>query len=160
MPQLTDISYRQAVNIIESSGLIAGSIEYKPSEFPNLVLGQKTEGHEIGVGEMIPKGSVIDLVLGSDSKGETSQVPNLFGRNLAEAKLTLGEAFLNVGTVTYDESVPYKMMQAKAMIFKQSPDPAEVFEVDKGTAIDLWLTIDKTKLEAKPKTEEPDNSFF
>lgn len=109
---------------------------------------------------MIPKGSVIDLVLGSDSNGETSQVPTLFGRNLAEAQLSLGEAFLIVGTVNYDESVLYESQKAKAMIFKQSPDPAEVFEVTKGTAIDLWLTIDKTKLEAKPKTQEPDNSFF
>lgn len=160
MPQLTDISYRQAINIIESSGLIAGSIEYQPSEFPNLVLEQKNEGKAIRVGEMVPKGSVIDLVLGSDTKGETSQVPTLFGRNLAEARLTLGEAFLNIGTVTYDESVLYEAQKVKAMIFKQSPDPAEVFEVAKGTAIDLWLTIDKTKLEEKPKAEEPENSFF
>lgn len=160
MPQLTDISYRQALNIIESAGLVAGAVEYKPSEFPNLVLEQKTEGRQIGVGEMIPKGSVIDLVLGSDSHGETSQVPSLFGRNLTEAQLSLGEAFLIVGTVNYDESVLYESQKAKAMVFKQTPDPAEVFEVTKGTAVDLWLTIDKTKLEAKPKTQEPDNSFF
>ncbi len=160
MPQLTDISYRQALNIIESSGLVAGKIEYKPSEFPNLVLEQKSEGLSVSVGEMIPKGTIIDLVLGSDSHGETSQVPTLFGRNLAEAQLTLGEAFLTVGTVNYDESVLYESQKAKAIIFKQTPDPSEVFEVTKGTAIDLWLTIDKTKLEAKPQTEEPDNSFF
>ena len=160
MPQLTDISYRQAVNIIESSGLIAGKVEYKPSEFPNLVLEQKSGGNEIRVGEMIAKGSVIDLVLGSDSKGETSQVPTLFGRNLTEAKLTLDEAFLNIGTITYDESVLYEAQKAKAMIFKQSPDPVEIFEVPKGTAIDIWLTIDKSKLESKPEEEKPDNSFF
>jgi len=160
MPQLTDISYRQAVNIIESSGLIAGNVEYKPSEFPNLVLEQKSQGNEIRVGEMIAKGSVIDLVLGSDSKGETSQVPTLFGLNLTEANLTLNEAFLNVGTITYDESVLYEAQKAKAMIFKQNPDPVEVFEVPKGTAIDIWLTIDKSKLEAKPEEEKPDNSFF
>ena len=160
MPQLTDISYRQAVNIIESSGLIAGSVEYKQSEFPNLVLEQKSQGSEIRVGEMIAKGSVIDLVLGSDSKGETSQVPTLFGRNLTEAKLTLDEAFLNIGTITYDESVLYEAQKAKAMIFKQSPDPVEMFEVPKGTAIDIWLTIDKSKLESKPEDEKPDNSFF
>jgi len=160
MPQLTDISYRQAVNILESSGLIAGSVEYKPSEFPNLVLEQKSQGSEIRVGEMIAKGSVIDLVLGSDSKGETSQVPSLFGRNLTEAKLTLDEAFLNIGTITYDESVLYEAQKAKAMIFKQSPDPVEIFEVPKGTAIDIWLTIDKSKLESKPEEEKPDNSFF
>lgn len=160
MPQLTDISYRQALNIIESSGLIAGKVEYKASEFPNLVLEQKSEGRSIAVGEMIAKGSVVDLVLGSNSKGETSQVPTLFGRNLSEAKLTLDEAFLTVGNVTYDESVLYESQKAKAMIFKQSPDPTEVFEVNKGTAIDLWLTIDKSKLETKPEKEGPDNSFF
>ncbi|MDD2303326.1 MAG: PASTA domain-containing protein [Prolixibacteraceae bacterium] len=160
MPQLTDISYRQAINIIESSGLIAGKVEYKPSEFPNLVLEQKSEGREIPVGEIIPKGSVIDLVLGSNSNGETSLVPTLFGQNLTEAKLSLDEVFLNVGTITYDESVLYEAQKEKAMIFKQSPDPAGVFEVQKGTAIDLWLTVDKSKLESKPEEEKPDNSFF
>ncbi len=160
MPQLTDISYRQALNMIESSGLVAGNVEYKPSEFPNLVLDQKSEGRSIPVGELIPKGSVIDLVLGTDANGETSQVPTLFGRNLDEAKLMLDGAFLIVGNITYDESVLYESQKAKAVIFKQSPDPTEVFEVTKGTTIDLWLTTDKTKLEAKPDKEGPDNSFF
>lgn len=160
MPQLTDISYRQAINLIESSGLIAGSVEYKPSEFPNLVLEQKVGGQIVPVGERIPKGSVVDLVLGSDSNGETSEVPTLFGRNLAEARLTLGEAFLNVGNITYDETVLYEMQKAKAFIFKQSPDPSEVFEVPHGTAVDIWLTIDPEKLKAKPEEEKPENSFF
>lgn len=160
MPQLTDISYRQATNLIESSGLIAGTVEYKPSEFPNLVLEQKVNGRNIQVGEMIPKGTVIDLVLGTNSNGKTSEVPTLFGRNLADAQLTLSEALLNVGTITYDESVLYEAQKAKALIFKQSPDPSEVFEVGQGTAVDIWLTIDKTKLEAKPEPEKPENSFF
>jgi len=160
MPQLTDISYRQALNLIESSGLNTGNIEYKPSEFPNLVLEQKVNGKRIRVGERIPKGTMIDLVLGTDSNGESSQVPTLFGRNLTDAELTLSESFLNVGTVTYDESVTYESMKAKAVIYKQSPDPAEVFEVPKGTSIDLWLTIDKTKLQAKPDSTKIDNSFF
>jgi len=160
MPQLTDISYRQAINLIESSGLIAGKIEYKPSEFPNLVLEQKTEGRRIRVGEMIAKGSVVDLVLGSDSNGETSEVPNLFGRSLAEAQLTLGEAFLNAGIITFDETITTEEQKIKALIWKQTPDPAEIFEVARGTAIDIWLTLDPTKLEAKPETEQPENSFF
>ena len=160
MPQLTDISYRQAANIIESAGLIAGNIEYKPSEFPNLVLEQKMNGNIIPVGKMIPKGSVIDLVLGSDSNGETSEVPTLFGRNLTEARFTLGEAFLNVGTITYDESFTSEDQKIKGLIWKQNPDPAEIFEVARGTSIDIWLTIDPTKLVAKPEAEEPENSFF
>ncbi|MBV5312013.1 MAG: PASTA domain-containing protein [Prolixibacteraceae bacterium] len=160
MPQLTDISHRQATNLIESSGLIAGNIEYKPSEFPNLVLEQKANGRTVRVGEMIPKGTVIDLVLGTDSNGETSEVPTLFGRSLAEARLTIGEAFLNVGTITYDESFTSEDQKDKGLIWKQSPDPAEVFEVTHGTPIDIWLTIDPTKLQAKPDSVKIDNSFF
>lgn len=160
MPQLTDISYRQAVNTIERSGLISGTVEYQPSEFPNLVLDQKVDGKTIRVGEMVPKGSIVDLVLGSDNNGETSEVPNLFGRNLPEARLTLGEAFLNVGTITYDESFQSEEQKIKGLIWKQSPDPVDMFEVAKGTSIDLWLTTDPAKLEAKPQPEEPENSFF
>jgi len=160
MPQLTDISYRQAINLIESSGLIAGNIEYKPSEFPNLVLEQKVDGRRVRVGEMIAKGSVVDLVLGSDSNGETSEVPNLFGRNLAEARLNLGEAFLNMGIVNYDESYSPEELQSKGLIWKQTPDPAEIFEVARGTAIDIWLTLDPTKLQAKQDSVKPENSFF
>lgn len=158
MPQLTDISYRQAVNIIEVSGLISGNIEYKPSEFPNLVLEQKVNGSPVPIGQMIPKGTVVDLVLGSESNGETSEVPTLFGKNLAEVRMLLGESFLNVGEINYD-SIP-EDQKVKAFVWKQSPDPANVFEVSQGTAIDIWLTTDPGKLVEKPKTDEPDNSFF
>jgi beta-lactam-binding protein with PASTA domain len=160
MPQLTDISYRQAMNLIESSGLIVGRIEYQPSEFPNLVLGQKVDGRTVRVGEMISKGSVVDLVLGSDSNGETSEVPTLFGRNLAEGKLILGEAFLNLGLINYDESYSPEELESRGLIWKQTPDPADLFEVARGTTIDIWLTLDPTKLQAKPDSVKIDNSFF
>ena len=160
MPQLTDISFRQATNIIESSGLIAGTIEYKPSEFLNLVLEQKVKGRNIRVGELIPKGTTVDLVLGGASDAQTSQVPVLFGHNLTEARMTLGEVFLNLGTINYDESITTDEQKARGLIWKQSPDPDEVFETAKGSNVDVWLTIDETKLVAKQKKEEPDNSFF
>lgn len=160
MPQLTDISFRQATNLIEGAGLIAGNIEYKPSEFPNLVLEQKVNGRIVREGEMIPKGSVVDLVLGTEGDATSSKVPTLFGNDLAEAQLKIQEAFLNLGTVTYDESFTSEEEKTKGLIWKQSPDPAEIFEIARGTSIDIWLTIDSTKLEAKPETEEPENSFF
>ncbi len=160
MPQLTDISARQAINLIESSGLVSGKIEFKPSEFPNLVLEQKISGRSVPEGELVPKGSVIDLVLGSDSNGETSEVPTLFGLNMAEVQLTLGEAYLTPGIITYDESFTSEDQKIKGLIWKQSPDPTEVFEVTRGTAIDIWLTLDPTKLQAKPEAEKPENSFF
>lgn len=160
MPQLTDISYRQALNLIESSGFIAGKIEYRPSEFPDLVLDQKINNQSIAVGAMVPKGSVVDLVLGSNSTGTTAEVPSLIGQNLTEARMLLGEAFLNVGTVTYDDSIPTDDEKLKSLIWKQNPDPADIFEVPHGTAVDLWLTTDSTKIKTKKEVKEPDNDFF
>ena len=160
MPQLTDISYRQAINLIESSGLVAGRVEYKPSEFLNLVLEQKVNGRIVGNGELVPKGSTVDLVLGSDSDGSTSQVPVLFGNNLTEARVALEAAFLNIGAIAYDESFTSEEQKTEGQVWKQHPDPTIVLEVEKGTSIDLWLTVDPAKLQVKPETEEPDNSFF
>jgi beta-lactam-binding protein with PASTA domain len=160
MPQLTDISYRQATNLIESAGLIAGKVEYKPSEFPDLVLEQKVNGRIVREGEIVPKGSVVDLILGAEGARANNKVPTLFGNNLAEARLKIQEAYLNLGTVTYDESFSSEEEKIKGRIWKQSPDPAEIFEVARGTSINIWLTIDPTKLVAKPEAEEPDNSFF
>ena len=160
MPQLTDISYRQATNLMESAGLTAGKVEYKQSEFPNLVLEQKVNGRAVPKGEMIPKGSIVDLVLGSESDGSTSPVPVLLGHNLTEARVTLEEALLNIGAITYDESFTSEDQKAKGLIWKQSPDPKVTFDVARGTSIDIWLTIDSTKVQGKPEKEKPENSFF
>lgn len=160
MPQLTDISYRQALNLIESSGLMAGRVEYQPSEFPDLVLDQKINGQSIPVGQMVAKGSVVDLVLGSNSTGTTSEVPSLIGQNLTEARMLLGEAFLNLGTVTYDDPAPTESDKQKSLIWKQSPDPADIFEVPHGTTVDIWLTTDSTKIKTKKEVKETDNDFF
>ncbi|MBC8005374.1 MAG: PASTA domain-containing protein [Verrucomicrobia bacterium] len=160
MPQLTDISYRQATNLIENSGLVAGNIQYKLSEFLNLVLEQRVNGRIVAKGEMVPKGSRVDLVLGSDSDGLTIAVPQLTGHTLSDAQVMIEESFLSIGTVNYDESITSEEQKAQGVIYKQSPDPAEVFEITRGTSIDVWLTVDPAKVQQEPDTVQPENSFF
>lgn len=160
MPQLTDISYRQATNLIESSGLVAGQIQYKLSEFPNLVLEQRVNGRIVAKGEMVPKGSTVDLVLGSDSDGLTIATPALTGRSLADAQVVIEESFLTLGAINYDETITSEELKAQGVIYKQSPDPAEVFEITRGTTIDVWLTVDPAKVQQETETEQPENSFF
>ena len=160
MPQLTDISYRQATNLLESTGLIAGNIEYKQSEFPDLVLEQKVKGRIVPQGEMIPKGSTVDLVLGSAGDGMTSQVPSLLGSDFIKARSIIEEAFLNLGTINYDETFTSEDQKTQGMVWKQNPDPAQTMEVARGTSIDIWLTADTTKLQGNPEPEKPENSFF
>ncbi|MGE5449039.1 MAG: PASTA domain-containing protein [Bacteroidales bacterium] len=160
MPQLTDISLRQAESLIENAGLTAGSIQYKQSEFPNLVLEQRINGRMIAKGEMIPKGSRVDLVVGSDADGLTIELPSLIGLSLNDAKLKVEEKALSLGTITYDESVTSEDQKEQAVIWKQSPDPATTSEIDRGSALDIWMTIDPNKIQENPEKEKPDNSFF
>lgn len=160
MPQLTDISLRQAEALIENSGLVAGSIQYQPSEFPNLVLEQRINGRMVAKGEMIPKGSRVDLVVGSNGEGLSVELPSLIGLTLDDAKLKLEENSLSIGTITYDESVTSEDQKAQAVIWKQSPDPAATTEIDRGSALDIWMTVDQNKIQENPEKEKPDNSFF
>jgi len=160
MPQLTDISYRQAINLIENAGLIAGRIEYKQSEFPNLVLEQKINGQIIVKGQMVPKGSRVDLVLGSEGDGQISELPSLIGLTQADAQVKLDEIFLSIGNVTYDETITSEELKGQAIIWKQSPGPDEPLDIEKGKAIDIWLTVDPTKIQETPEAEKPENSFF
>ncbi|MGE5394571.1 MAG: PASTA domain-containing protein [Candidatus Saccharibacteria bacterium] len=160
MPQLTDISLRQAENLIENAGLTAGSIQYKPSEFPNLVLEQRINGKVIAKGELVPKGSRVDLVVGSSGEGSTIELPSLLGLTLEDAKLKLEENSLSIGTITYDESVTSEDQKAQAVIWKQSPDPAATTEIDRGSALDVWMTVDPSKIQENTEKDKPDNSFF
>lgn len=69
MPQLAgDITLRQAITILEDSGLELDKIIYTPSENVNLVLEQYYKGRPIKKGAKLNKGSKITLEIGANIK--------------------------------------------------------------------------------------------
>lgn len=64
MPKLVDRSTRQAIFMIESYGLLVGKISEVKGDCKGCVLKQFFEGKEIAPGELIKKGSKIDLQVG------------------------------------------------------------------------------------------------
>ncbi len=145
MPKLTDISLRQAVNIMQRVGLNIGEIVYVPSEYPNLVLAQKQGGLDIPEGHKIAKGSEVDLLVGKSGSGEKTVVPNLIGVTLDQAENEIASLVLTMGSVIYDESVQSLGDSLNARVWQQHPDVSSE-EVDQGTSIDLWMTVDEGKL--------------
>jgi hypothetical protein len=136
MPDLVDVSYRQADAILQTFGLKVGNLIYKPDLAKNAVLGQRYRGSEISPGTEIPKGSVIDLVLG-DGLGNTQvSVPDLIGLTKGEALFVLKGSSLNVGTVHYDGGVKDSLV---AKVYKQSPEPSDDATLNQGEAVDLYL---------------------
>ncbi|WP_372773240.1 PASTA domain-containing protein [Mangrovibacterium sp.] len=146
MPQLTDISFRQAVSIMQSVGLNVGLITYVPSEFSNLVLGQMIDGKEIASGELVNRGVRIDLMIGKTQTGEKTVVPNLFGETLSQARGEIASLFLNVGAVIFDETIASKDDSLSAKIWQQRPSYKSYDEIELGASIDIWLTLDENKL--------------
>lgn len=67
MPNLTDISLRQATMMLENVGLVVGNVVYQPSKYHNAVFEQLYQGRPIKAGTELKQGSKITLVVGKDA---------------------------------------------------------------------------------------------
>jgi len=153
VPKLTDVSLRQARVLLESKGFALGSVEFKPSEFDELVLDQKFQGLTISPGSRLDNGSTIDLVVGKNMTGGETTVPNLIGLTLKNAQDSAKWRTLNIGSVVYDPSVLTKDDTLNAIIWKQLPEADSTILVKSGLSIDLWLkvTLENSSPDAEPK---------
>jgi len=149
MPNLVDISLIQAKADLEIYGLFIGKIQYMPSDFQNLVLMQKYKGKQIKPGTEIEKGSEVDLILGegSDEDGDRTFIPLLTGMSISEAKQKATDAFLNIGTITYDKSIRNTQDSIRAFVYKQSPQADKKKVAKFGDRVQVYLTVDKSKIQ-------------
>ena len=76
MPNLVDLTLRQAKATIETYGLRLGEINYVPDIATNAVLAQSYKGRAIEPGDELLKGSVIDLKVGE----ETGKLPEMLDK--------------------------------------------------------------------------------
>lgn len=148
MPRLVGLSIRQARLALENAGLQLGEIEYRPDYAVNNVLQQKYREAVILEGTEIGKGSVIDLVLGMGLSDETTRVPDLVGLPLWIARDLIADHYLNIGAVTYDQSMSDAEDSAKAFVWRQYPEYDELRRLNLGMEVDIWLTADSTLLPA------------
>ncbi len=145
VPNLVDYSLRNAKVILESYGLELGELVYAPSEYTNLVLGQLFEGKPVEPGTQILKGSIINLVVGNGLGSTRTNIPDLFGLRIDEAKNLCQTSSLNIGAVIYDETIISKSDSLIAIIWKQNPEPKPGTRLRLGSSIDVWLSLDSTK---------------
>jgi eukaryotic-like serine/threonine-protein kinase len=117
MPDLVDLSLRQATAILQTYGLKLGSISQVPDIANNAVLRQLYRGRNIEKGRMLAKGSSIDLVVGSGLGGDRVQIPFLIGKTRQEAIMELHRFSLNIGTETFEQDAD----SLKSRVFEQEP---------------------------------------
>jgi beta-lactam-binding protein with PASTA domain len=146
MPQLIGLSFRQARLALQNAGLIQGTIKYKPDFAKNNVLQQMYKDTVINEGTIITKGAVVDLVLGMGLSSKTTRLPDLLGLGLDEASAIISDYFLNLGAVTYDPSFEEAEDSSGAFIWRQYPDFDEFKRLNMGMEVDIWLTLDSTRM--------------
>jgi beta-lactam-binding protein with PASTA domain len=146
MPQLVGLSIRQARLALQNAGLGLGEIKYRPDYAINNVLQQMHGDSVINEGTEIKKGEVINLVLGMGLSNETTRVPDLGGLGQEAAREVITDYFLNIGAVTFDESVKSYEDSANAFIWRQYPEFDEFRRMNMGMEVDIWLSIDSTLL--------------
>ena len=154
MPRLVGLSIRQARLALQNTGLELGEIEYRPDYAINNVLQQMHNDSVITEGTEITKGSVIDLVLGMGLSNETTRVPDLVGLRLEPASEMIADYYLNIGAITYDESIQDEEDSATAFIWRQYPEFEEFRRLNMGLEVDIWLTVDSTLLPVPDTIQE------
>jgi beta-lactam-binding protein with PASTA domain len=146
MPDLTHLPVKQAVALIESSGLVLGMKTYKSDLSINEVLIQLHNGKEIAPNDSLQKGSVIDLVLGKGLSNQKTAVPNLTGMKLEPATDRINGSSLNLGTYIFDNTILTSDDTLNAFVYKQIPEFKDDATIQYGSSMYLWLTVDSLKL--------------
>ncbi len=152
MPDFTGVSLIQAKADIETYGLKIGKLKYVPDIATNNVLEQMYKGKPIAPGTKIEKNSKIDLVLGQGDSSTPVKVPDLKGKTKSIAIKEITDNSLNVGVMMYDESVITEKDTTNSIIWKQSPVAKRYATM--GSTIDLWFTLDSTKLQQQQEEVE------
>jgi len=146
MPNLINTDKLNAEDILKSNGLKLGEITYVPDRRVNAVIAQQIEEEDIQPGEMIFKGSSVDLVIGDGEGLKTFPAPDFLGKNLEEANFQIEASGLKLDEVQYilNDTVPPNR------VYKQRP-PVGVM-IQTGDLIQIW--INSTKPEEEEEEEE------
>ena len=149
MPDLVGYSLRQAKTEILSSGLSVGKLSYREDLATNNVLDQFIKGRYVAPGTEVEAESPVDLLLGLSPEDNQTYIPYLVGFTLAVARDNIFENSLNLGNVSYDETVHNYQDSLSAVVYQQTPAYHTGAPVAMGTTIHLKLTTSQAKIAAR-----------
>ena len=134
MPNLRNLSLRQAMVLLRSNGLTISQLEFVDHFAKNAVVEQEFHGEVIAPGTELVKGSAIKLKVGYGRDDLRTHLPNLLAAHKSDVKNLLHEASLNLGREYHmDED-----QEGKYRVFKMKP----VYDIETlvklGSTVDVW----------------------
>jgi len=136
---------------LQSVGLVAGNVIYRPDPHLNAVIGLEVAGKPVGKGSKLPKGTTVDIVLGDGIGGEEINVPYLLGLTLQEATFTLQGRGINIGAIVMQQGTVDSL---QSLVYKQIPAHSPGKKIRIGESLDLFVA------ESLPDGLEIDASLY
>lgn len=146
MPELKDLTFRQARARVSSYGLKVDSVQYRPAECAGCVVDVLRNGKRMKQGVEIERGKGVVLVVGSGESHIKINIPPMYEMKYDEVDEFLLGKGLNPGLKRFDETVKTTADSGNAFVFKQNPEYDADVTINLGRSIDLFFTIDSTKL--------------
>lgn len=133
MPALVDLSLRQAKALLQTYGLKLGFVKIIPDPAKNAVIQATYKGRGIQPGMAIPKGSPIDLFVGSGNGGNEALIPFLIGKTRQEAISEIVHLGLDLGSESYENGAD----SINAKVYMQAPMYVFGKKITTGSSINL-----------------------
>ena len=134
MPNLKNLSLRQAMVALRANGLKVSELEFVDHFARNAIVEQEFKGEVIEPGTELVKGSFIKLKVGYGRDDVRTHLPNLLVAHKSDVKNLLHEASLNIGREYHmdeDEDGKYR-------VYKMKP----VYDIETlvklGSTVDVW----------------------
>jgi len=156
LPELHDISYRQAENILRQLGLQVGEILFEPSEYRDLVLDIRAGDLSLETGTKLNEGTILTMVVGQGRGTEMVSVPDVAGLKLTEVRSLLLTYHLTIGCVEYDME-PTAENRESYVVYSQHPQSG--VSVLEGSSVQIKLSMDKSKAVTENNITEEDEFF-
>ncbi len=133
VPDVLDRYKGLAFRNLEQVGLKVGDTIFEPNIQKDAVIRMQMNGAVIRPGSLLPRFSVVDLVIGTGPKRNVA-VPNLVGLTVQEAEAIIANNLFEIGLVEHEDGGQDK----SDIVYYQDPAGGQLR--DQGMQVDLWAS--------------------
>lgn len=135
VPDVTNLSLRNAEIQLQNHGLRTGNITYRSSRFRHSVLEQSISG-----GEPVERGEVIDLVVSDGLAEDRVEMPDIVGLSLTEGQQKLRDEGLRIGAIRFEGSAEHDPNTILSFEVEDEPQIDQGNQIYEGSSINLIVS--------------------
>lgn len=151
VPDVLDRNKTLAFRQMELVGLKVGDTIYEPSISKDALIGLRIKGANIKPGTLLPKFTVLDVVIGTGPKRNLT-IPTLTGMSVQQAREYITQNYFEIGLIDFEDG----KKNESDIIYYQDPAPGAIR--DQGMQIDLWASK-KSATELQNKIQKLNNVY-